>query len=624
MRKLSWLLAPALALGLAVLVPAADPPKADAEQIAKLIKQLGSDEFEAREKATKELEQVGTPAVEALREAAKTGDAEVKTRAAGILEKVEKKAATEKLLAPTKVKLSFKDTPLKDALTEFNKKSGYTITVHDPDNKLKDRTVTVDTGEVTFWEAFDKFCEKAGLVEATWADLAKPVALPPGGGPGGGILPPPPPIVVPRDFKADPPAQPKEAPPPEKKDDGDKATPPPAAARAAARKAPPPGGGAGGAVVGGVMRVAPPVGLGAVGTIMVVEGKPKAVPTCYSGAVRIRALKDAPNIGLPFPVVPGGAPAAKDENHTVWLEVRPEPKLQLLTIESANVTKASDDQDQKLEMVTPAAAPAPGGLVLPGVPVAPVVRPAIQIGFGGGFGGAVPGFGGTQNYPVLLKKGEKEAKALKEFAGTLTSGVMTEEPVVTADKITKAAGQTFKGKDKDGAQVKVIEVKEEDGKITIKFTVEQPAAPGGIGLPGIRGAPVPLPAPAPPVPAIPPPAPPGAAAAKGGGAAVLVAQLQVGGPAIPPAPAGGPIAGPAARTWFPAPGITLVDEKGKTIAQTGGAPPKFEFNPTGASKAEYTQEYTLEKGQKPAKLVYSASKVVSVDIPFSFKDVPLK
>ena len=76
--------------------------------------------------------------------------------------------------------------------------------------------------------------------------------------------------------------------------------------------------------------------------------------------------------------------------------------------------------------------------------------------------------------------------------------------------------------------------------------------------------------------------------------------------------------------FFPAPGITLVDDKGKTIAQTGGGPPKFEFVPGGAPKIEYTQEYKLEKDQKPAKLVFSASKMVTLDIPFSFKDVPLK
>jgi hypothetical protein len=191
-----------------------------------------------------------------------------------------------------------------------------------------------------------------------------------------------------------------------------------------------------------------------------VDGKPKAVPTCYSGAVRIRALKEAPNAGLPFPAFPappGGAPAAaKDETYTVWLEVRAEPKVQLASVQSAAVEKATDDQDQKLEKVAPPAPAAPGGLPGAPNPGGPVARPAIQIGFGG-----MPGFGGTQTFPVQLKKGEKEAKALKEFAGTLTAGVFATEPAITVEKITKAAGETFKGK--DGGQIKVTDVKEEDG-----------------------------------------------------------------------------------------------------------------------------------------------------------------
>ena len=217
MRTSYWLAALVLGLGALVVAPAAEAPKADAERIAQLIKQLGSDEFEAREKATRELEAIGTPALDALRKALRDGEAEVKTRAEALIGKMEKKATAEKLLAATKVKLSFKDTPLADAIAEFNKKSGYTIQLHDPDKKLKDRTVTLDTGEVTFWEAFDKFCEKAGLTEATLQDL---MPKPNPGGLPGGVVPAPgvrpnsaPPIN--RVRPAPPP------PPPEKKEDKD-------------------------------------------------------------------------------------------------------------------------------------------------------------------------------------------------------------------------------------------------------------------------------------------------------------------------------------------------------------------------------------------------------------------
>ncbi len=234
---------------------------------------------------------------------------------------------------------------------------------------------------------------------------------------------------------------------------------------------------------------------------------------------------------------------------------------------------------------------------------------------------------GTHTIPVPFKKGEKEAKALKAFAGSINAMVLTPaETIITADKITKAAGETFKGK--ESGQIKVNEVKEEDGKLTLKFEVEQPRdivppnTNGPVGPVAIpprirRGIPVPPPAPAPA------PAPPG------GGAGVafqappappvapppIKIQIQIGG-------AGGGQA--VALGGFAAPGISLVDDKGKTIPQTGGAPPKFQFTPGGTPKMEYTQEYKLAKDQKPAKLILSGSKMATLDIPFTFKDVPLK
>jgi WD40 repeat protein len=63
-----------------------DRPVADAE-IARLIRQLGSDEFEEREKAARRLEEIGAPAWKALRRAAERDrDAEVRSRAAGIVQ----------------------------------------------------------------------------------------------------------------------------------------------------------------------------------------------------------------------------------------------------------------------------------------------------------------------------------------------------------------------------------------------------------------------------------------------------------------------------------------------------------------------------------------------------------
>jgi hypothetical protein len=58
--------------------PAREP---DAAAIARLVKRLGDPKFTEREKATRALEAIGFPAIDALRKAAKDKDGEVAHRA---------------------------------------------------------------------------------------------------------------------------------------------------------------------------------------------------------------------------------------------------------------------------------------------------------------------------------------------------------------------------------------------------------------------------------------------------------------------------------------------------------------------------------------------------------------
>jgi hypothetical protein len=77
----------------------ARPAKADADaaQIRRLIQQLGSDDFEEREAASRQLKKIGPPAVEALRAAAKDSkEAEVRRRATEVAEAIE--ASLDQLL----------------------------------------------------------------------------------------------------------------------------------------------------------------------------------------------------------------------------------------------------------------------------------------------------------------------------------------------------------------------------------------------------------------------------------------------------------------------------------------------------------------------------------------------
>src|SRR4051812_5279559 len=83
---------PRCLFGLVLLLPllpvaAADPP--DDKEIARLIKQLGDDDFARRQEAARRLERIGEPALEALDRARTSDDAEVSRRAAAIVKTIE-------------------------------------------------------------------------------------------------------------------------------------------------------------------------------------------------------------------------------------------------------------------------------------------------------------------------------------------------------------------------------------------------------------------------------------------------------------------------------------------------------------------------------------------------------
>jgi hypothetical protein len=155
-----------LGFGLATLAglpaPAATP---GATEIRKLINSLASDNFSEREQATAALDAAGEPALAGLRVAAASDDAEVRRRAGELVRKIETRLVASRLLTPTKVKLDFKDKPLIEAVGELCKQSGYTVALQDPHGFLGSRKITLNVGEVSFWEAFDLICAKGHIVD---------------------------------------------------------------------------------------------------------------------------------------------------------------------------------------------------------------------------------------------------------------------------------------------------------------------------------------------------------------------------------------------------------------------------------------------------------------------------
>ena len=167
MRVPNVLSAILLGMGLVAGLIAAPAPTEvpDAGKIARLIEQLGSDSFTERQKASEALDAIGEPALEGLRKATASQDAEVRKRSLDLVSKIESRVIGARVLKPVMVHLKYKDTALTDAVADFRKKSGYDIVLHDPDDKLKGKTITLDTGKVTFWNALEQFCVRAGVTE---------------------------------------------------------------------------------------------------------------------------------------------------------------------------------------------------------------------------------------------------------------------------------------------------------------------------------------------------------------------------------------------------------------------------------------------------------------------------
>jgi hypothetical protein len=328
----------------------------------------------------------------------------------------------------------------------------------------------------------------------------------------------------------------------------------------------------------------------AAGQITLVEGRPRALPTDDTRAVRVRAVDSPGGEGL------------------LSLEIAPEPKLQWQQLVSVRVVRATDDQGQELSqvsdgLVAPALAVLGGGRARRGAVAR--AQPAVV-------GGPAVLWGGL--YPqtlVHLKKGERPAQSLKELTGLLSAQVLTEsQPVLVADRVLQAAGKSFKGK--GGGSITVNEVvKGNDGKITIRYRLQQPpdVLPAGNPIPGARQA-VGLPMPGMPMPVLP---------AVGGAVQVQIiqAQIQIQRQAriqVQMGPGGGGVLSPNN-------GVSLVDPKGKVLP----ASTTVNLRQNGAAlEAEYEMVYQPQKGRgEPDRLVFFGRKSVAIDIPFTLQDVPL-
>jgi len=170
MRLVGSLLALGMGLCLVKAAFAEAMPVPTATQIDQLIVRLGSGQFAEREEAAVALETLGGQALEALRRAAQNQDLEIRRRAEELAARIEVRVDSARLLSGKKVRLSYQDIPVNEAMADFSRRTGLTLKLHSDDEGLADldqRKLTLETGDLGIWDALDHFCAVSGLAESS-------------------------------------------------------------------------------------------------------------------------------------------------------------------------------------------------------------------------------------------------------------------------------------------------------------------------------------------------------------------------------------------------------------------------------------------------------------------------
>lgn len=140
--------------------PAALGGKPTAADIPGLVKKLGDPSFQVRDKALKILEKADVELLPHLQKAAQAvDDPQVQKQLQEIISNLER----IQYLSPTRVTLSIRNEPVKDAVKKFAEATGYSFEVAASGDMRENRLISLEFKDTPFWQAFDEFCDLAGL-----------------------------------------------------------------------------------------------------------------------------------------------------------------------------------------------------------------------------------------------------------------------------------------------------------------------------------------------------------------------------------------------------------------------------------------------------------------------------
>ncbi|HUR53543.1 MAG TPA: hypothetical protein VMZ71_05410 [Gemmataceae bacterium] len=420
------------ALLLSPLAAFGDPPPVPKSPAFKLVEQLGSEDYAEREAASKQLDELGAAAFDAIRAGCQSNDPEVASRARELASRIGRRIENEKFLAPSVVELAADETPLDTVLADLSKQTGYAVVVGGlKADELAAKKVTLKTGKVAFWDAVKALNDAAGLQIASVGGFTAPGSVPYSYRSPTGALS----VNRAQQLGADRPPLP--------------AGPGPIAGplevakqRAAARTAPLPN----------------------MSVVLEARDAGKKRSWAVYGAVCVEAFT--------LPTVPNASDAA-------WalLQVWPEPKLVWKETRGVSVSRAADELSQLLAVSPPPPAPLP-----------------VQMGLiGGKRGGFVPpngvlvfnegGFDATTQFPsfqtnlrqhvVKFKTAEKPSAVLKEFAGSIVGVIRSPTERVAAAEL-EAGKQVAATTAAHGVSLKATLIQGETGDARLDVDLTYP------------------------------------------------------------------------------------------------------------------------------------------------------
>ncbi len=134
---------------------------ASGDQAIELVRRLGSDRYAERQAAAKALEAMGQPALPALRAAAASKDAELRDRAAAIVDRIE----SHDLNTASSITLDFTDLALDEIVDRIGGRApGRLAWAPATPASARQRRVTIrEQQPLPFWAAIDRLCQSGGF-----------------------------------------------------------------------------------------------------------------------------------------------------------------------------------------------------------------------------------------------------------------------------------------------------------------------------------------------------------------------------------------------------------------------------------------------------------------------------